>query len=321
MLTIAEYEDLWTAAPPRGFGKHIRDIPSYDRYIEREHMLADYIDIFRGFNSRGDRTVRPIAFPVELEQYPHPFGELIEQNLNPPSIRYILIAEAAPPRFPPVFKYDRRGLILGDTSNSYFYDVMAIKSTDYFTAPLTAFGILTVGRASSTRKRDMLYQLALKGVVLLDLFPFAIKYDRMLRLMLRNTFVLEHFYSAAAHYSLISRITSLTRLFSTIEPRRSALIAPPIISHAIADNISTHHGAYPWTNVPGFPLDVVLNHFGAAAALPYDAYYFGWPPGALLNGHYPQPATVNIVPKYWCCAYSGSRLVPHEMFIRNALHL
>ena len=167
----------------------------------------------------------------------------------------------------------------------------------------------------------MLYQLALKGVVLLDLFPFAIKYDRMLRLMLRNTFVLEHFYSAAAHYSLISRITSLTRLFSTIEPRRSALIAPPIISHAIADNISTHHGAYPWTNVPGFPLDVVLNHFGAAAALPYDAYYFGWPPGALLNGHYPQPATVNIVPKYWCCAYSGSRLVPHEMFIRNALHL
>ena len=118
-LTYDEYKDLWNSSFAPHFGG--LEIPSYTDYLQREGMLDDYLDIFRGQSSRNNRLAMP---------YDHPFFEpdgspKIEK---PPCIRYILIGEAPPVRHKAklVQGCTRPG---GDSANSYFYDIRSLVST------------------------------------------------------------------------------------------------------------------------------------------------------------------------------------------------
>ena len=93
MLNEEQYEDLWNDhfAPivPAG-----TIMPPYNDYVIRENMFEDYLDIFRGINTRHIRQI----FPVGGWYYEHPFfnadGTCILVNI--PCIKYILIGEACP---------------------------------------------------------------------------------------------------------------------------------------------------------------------------------------------------------------------------------
>ena len=154
MLTLEQYNNLWTTPAPNGFGQ-THAIPSYDEYVIRENQYQDYLDIFRGYNTRMDRNIRPIVPPNWY--YEHPFFN--EQNepkyqgiIN--SIRYIMIGEAAP-GLDPVNPHE-------NNENTYFYNILHLGNTDYFTAPCNAFGI------TGENKAEKLFKLALQGVLLID---------------------------------------------------------------------------------------------------------------------------------------------------------
>jgi hypothetical protein len=68
-------------------------IPDFHEHLVSERMLEDYLDIFRGHNTRVGNIQMP---------YPHPF---FDADGNPllveiPCIKYILIGEARPPLNP-----------------------------------------------------------------------------------------------------------------------------------------------------------------------------------------------------------------------------
>jgi hypothetical protein len=86
MLLEKQYKELW--------GTHFSGIttcPSYNEYIIRENMLEDYLDLFRGRNTREDRAIRPTNW-----YYEHPFFDEKGNSIlkEKPCIKYILIAEA-----------------------------------------------------------------------------------------------------------------------------------------------------------------------------------------------------------------------------------
>lgn len=63
MLTLAQYNSLWFHNP-LGMGSFatitgIAAPPPYADYVIRENMLEDYLDIFRGMNTRGNLHIRP----------------------------------------------------------------------------------------------------------------------------------------------------------------------------------------------------------------------------------------------------------------------
>ena len=58
MLTNDEYNNLWENHFEGINGLDGQTIPSYDLengYLEAENMLEDYLDIFRGVNTRNER--------------------------------------------------------------------------------------------------------------------------------------------------------------------------------------------------------------------------------------------------------------------------
>jgi hypothetical protein len=82
-------------------------------------------------------------------------------------IKFILIGEAPPPYTAPL------------KENTYFYNKDHIGNTPYFTAPCKAFDALG-------NKGKKLVQLADKGALLLDLFPFAIPYNDPIKISIKN---------------------------------------------------------------------------------------------------------------------------------------
>ena len=88
MLTRKEFEDQWNRdfaglAPLAG-----EQMPSYDQFRISERMLEDYLDIFRGFNSREGDMEMP---------YPHPF---FDENGN------VIPDEIVSVRFENDYEYD-----------------------------------------------------------------------------------------------------------------------------------------------------------------------------------------------------------------------
>jgi hypothetical protein len=60
-MTRTEFNDQWI----RDFAPLTTEaMPSYDEFKISERMLEDYLDIFRGYNSREGDNLMP---------YPHPF--------------------------------------------------------------------------------------------------------------------------------------------------------------------------------------------------------------------------------------------------------
>jgi hypothetical protein len=223
-MTRTEYTNQWD----RDFKSLTNEsIPDYDDFKICERMLEDYLDIFRGFNSRqGDDLPMP---------YPHPF---FNSNGNPllsenPTIRYILIGEARPPLRPSIF--NNCDLIQGDINNSYFYDIRHVNATPWLDAPRLNWGCPPY-KPCPTNKIQTLLSLASNGVLLLDLFPYSISYGNI-RAKLNSRGVTKTFWdSQSTSFCLLSRIAVIQNLLH--KDWDLSLVAPCIISSFIINPIN-----------------------------------------------------------------------------------
>ena len=170
MLTNDEYNDLWNDHfAPIAAGTMM---PLYIEYAIRERMFQDYLDIFRGENTRIDGFGMP---------YPHPFFESDGKTpilKEKPCIKYIMIGECALPLKPNIPVKRICNIPNGDTNNTYFYNILHLGNTPYLNAPRLAFGCPDY-RPCPENKIKTLLCLASKGVLLIDLFPFAINYNNL----------------------------------------------------------------------------------------------------------------------------------------------
>ena len=188
MLTEAEYNGLWEDNFAPKFGGIL--IPDYDQYNIRENMFQDYLDIYRGFNSRNIRLIQPNPW-----YYEHPFfdnnGNLKLDKV--PKIKYILIAEAAP---------NIQININQINQIKYIYNTN-LMGGQYITAPLNAFGII----ANNTIDRLLL--LASKGALIIDLFPFALEYTNLRDIIINNKIDANFWQSNDNPYSMNNRLHQL----------------------------------------------------------------------------------------------------------------
>ncbi len=126
--------------------------PLYQAYLDRENFLEDYLDIFRGRDTRASRGLPG----------PHPFHAQLSNSLFvAPKITYIMIGEAAPAE-----------------SFTFFYNPDHNNHTNWLGAPLEAFGCGGSYPTNRNEKIEALFALAMKGFLLLDLYPFAIDYSK-----------------------------------------------------------------------------------------------------------------------------------------------
>lgn len=297
MLTDEDYTDLWNAPTPAGFGRGATPPPAYNDYVIRENQLEDYLDIFRGHDTRAGRPI-----PVGGWYYDHPFfpppgvaGFVPPPVAHNPTIRYILIAEAANP-----------------TAPTYFYNVLHLGNSRYYSAPRDAFGI------PDGPKPGVLWQLAQQGVLLLDLYPFAINY-RDIRENLIFAGVSTHFWGipapALAPETIGSRIHALAGL---LDPQgfKLAFVAPPKLSHFLAEQINAgalaDFGATIRMGVNAMVPPVLPALGGFIPGAPPTAHLVG------LGGFMRPLVNVTSVPIYACACYDGSNS-PNRLFIQNAL--
>jgi hypothetical protein len=136
-------------------------------------------------------------------------------------IKYILVAEAAP-------FHDKSKTEVG----AYFYNYSNVAglATPYFRAPCDLFNISRTPLTIDTAK-NALYELAKEGVLLLDLFPFALNIDSHLRKKIAGRGILKHFWDGD-HYSIKTQIKDLCskQKIKLDDQWDLCLIAPPLIS-------------------------------------------------------------------------------------------
>ena len=225
-MTRIEFENLWNrdfaGLPPlAGVG-----IPNFEEFIRSERMRQDYLDIFRGENTReGD---------IEMP-YDHPF---FDENGNPiltppPLIKYILVLEAIPPSNPA--SWNNCLPLAGDKNNSYIFDITHVRSTPYLSQPRVNWGCPNE-RPCPENKKNTLLCLASKGVYPVDLFPFPIPYGPV-RLLL-NTGGVTRFYwdNLLNPFSIVNQINAIGALLSV--DWDLCLMAPCTISEHIVNPIN-----------------------------------------------------------------------------------
>lgn len=148
-MTPAQYGLLWGLFP-RISG--MPAMPPYADYLSRENFLEDYLDIFRGRDTRAARGLPG----------PHPFhAHLSDPEFVVPKIAYLLIGEAA-----------------NSSSDTFFYNPAHLTPTNWLRSPLEAFGCGGTYPKTPNEKIDALFALAMNGFLLLDLYPFAIDYSQ-----------------------------------------------------------------------------------------------------------------------------------------------
>lgn len=226
MYSKPTYSDLWNRTFVKIKGLKI---PDYCDFLDREHMLEDYLDIFRGLNTRDARTIKP----CQGWYYDHPFFDNSGNPLvNRTKIKYFLIAEACPQNGANYF-YDLREL------KKQGYLCSAFKASYYGIGPSTTWTPLKSSHDKATRLLD----LAKRGVVLLDIFPFAINYglpkgENSLRNKLTTIYssITDSFWNDMGNpYCLQKRINRLSAL---LNPEWDlCVIAPPLLSLYILNNL------------------------------------------------------------------------------------
>lgn len=229
-MTGIEFDQLWNEhfAPLTNAA-----IPNFHEHLVSERMLEDYLDIFRGHNTREGNIQMP---------YPHPFFDADGNPRLPeiPCIKYILIGEARPPLNPPI--YNDCG---GDTANTYFYNIQHVHLTPWLTAPRILWDCPDYLPCPHNKVQTLLC-LASKGVLLLDLFPFAIGYNPALRCRLNVRGVTRNFWDNHANpYSVQNRINANHNLLC--DDWDLSLVAPCLISVQIVNPI---HGFPPIATMP-----------------------------------------------------------------------
>jgi hypothetical protein len=137
-------------------------------------------------------------------------------------IRYILVAEAPP----------KGGAYV------YNYKLPSGLNSPYFKQVIKAFGINSVGKLDTEEAKAILAKLAKEGVLILDLFPFAITYTG-LRKKLISRGVLKEFWDGPV-YSIKTQIEDLcTKHEIKLHDKWDlCLIAPPTLSEHIVAHFS-----------------------------------------------------------------------------------
>jgi hypothetical protein len=228
ILTNAKYNDLWIHNPngTDSFATITRNPipPSHADYVIRENMLEDYLDIFRGVNTRHHRPM-----PAGGWYYEHPFFNAngIPLLENVPCIRYVLIGEACP-----------------SDGNNYFYDVNELNSKGQvylrssYNATYGGLGPTIPWNVMSlpTDKTQKLVDLARRGVLLIDLFPFAINYNQF-RIIFNKTDITRSFWNDIINVNNLEiRLSNLSPLLS--ENWDLCMISPNLVSEFIVDSIN-----------------------------------------------------------------------------------
>lgn len=201
ILSFKEYNFRWTLIAPNGFGQSACQ-PCYHEYLQREIYKQDFLDLYIGVATfkrkfiegcfyvqiTGNQILENLGIPYhptlikidkEIEylllDYDYPWVAELE-NANSRCIKYIMIGEASPPQNPKIL-----GLGMSDKNNSFFYNILHLKSTNYFSEPCITFNAGNNPLSSVNNKQKSLIELANKGVILIDLYPFAISFKSNFR--------------------------------------------------------------------------------------------------------------------------------------------
>jgi hypothetical protein len=260
--------------------------------------------------------------------FTHPFFPL-PPNYQPPRIKYILIAEAALPLNPAVaVSAPEFGVQVGDIRNAYFYNVLHLGGTPYFREVRKAFNFPLGYIPAGITKPQVLWLLAQQGVLLLDLYPFAIKYTSNIRNALNAGGVSAHFWGipapALAPETIGFRINALA-LQGILDPEgvKLAFMAPPILSHFLAHHVIANGGPL---NTFGTNIRAGIN-ITNPPSVPYGPPAPGGLPPKFFESAIPslllgllawRGLTRSRIPYYACACYDGSNN-PNSLFIQNAL--
>jgi hypothetical protein len=337
-LSNKEYKNLWTAAP-NGFGKKIGDLPCYHEYLQREIYKQDYLDLFI-YQPTFERTLLDNKYYVKITdckmlidldipdcvefvlkhnnekyllvdyKYPWTKSELTEKKR---CIKYAMIGEVAPSNMSYFFYYVLQ-LQNIKTLNKNTNGEIVKDYKGYVTAPFIAFFGGDAESCNNNDKKEILIKFANKGVVLLDIFPFAFTYDPKIRYSLNNNGKTKNYFKKLIEEN-----------FNGKEDIKGVFIAPPIISHFLA--IEVNNGL----KTPiSFRKEInTFNppHITTTSNDPLKDFFFHKIPCSTkvigkeedLPQNTENPLITIQVPKFICCGYSGAMTVPHALFITNAL--
>lgn len=305
MLTRNQFEKLWSE-----FAKASSkcSIPNYDEYVESENMFEDYLDIFRGKNTRTERSDSTRKW-----YYEHPFFEGEKSKLKKtPCIKYVMIGEARPN--PKSSKINKCG---GDEKNTYFYNVTHVKTTKWLSETCKAFLLFYTKPTCPNQKADFLLDLASKGYILIDLFPFAISFDSRSRKLLNKTKLTDLFFQTYLNEKL-NELCKYKCENNELKPM-VAFSGPAIIHHYLIHQIANGflflNHCYSTLAIP--------NHFIAPLPVPIvlPPTSLLWAPiDGLLNGKYVNTG-LKRAPFYRAGCWDASFTGPHHFFIRNAFSL
>lgn len=242
ILTPDNCNELWIRYFATIFNQNKEQ--NYTNYQIRENLLEDYIDLFRGRNTREKRNWSSLDFE-------HPFfgknGKFIEIKFdnyniyntntikaNQLIINHILIADAPPTNI-----------------NNYTYNIKNQGVNKYITPILKNFGLRKKTNLTSPQR---LLSFANKGILILELFPFSFpnnKDNEEVRYELNKNGVTKSFFDDINNpFSILNRINSLKReniIRKEIDKPNAIFITPPIITHYLEDYIDTNDCKF-WFN-------------------------------------------------------------------------
>ncbi len=187
------------------------------------------------------KPLRGVTMPCydDYVKFEH-MWEAVVNMFGPGGIRYILVAEARPGSIHTPFVYDK-----------------SKQSRQYLTTMHNAIYREEGPTIKGTNKTDpaiMIHDLVRRGVLLIDLFPFAITYNRGMRNRLCQSGTIRaawdgHGAPPAYLENMSQKINDLNAHGLLHRKWDLALIAPPIVSCCILSN----GAAYPTISVPGNP--------------------------------------------------------------------
>ena len=334
ILSHTEYNNHWE----KDFGQN-GFLPSYHEYLQREIYKQDYLDLFIINVKTFDRTLIDDKYYVKITgcpilgglgipnngiytilhgidlfilvdyHYPWTIAELEKERC----IKYVMIGEAAPSDMAYFFYYILE-LQNEKTLNKNEKDKIVKDYKGYVTAPYIAFFGGEVESCNDKGKKQILLDFADKGVILLDIFPFAFTYDSKIRYSLNNKGKTINYFKKL-----------IKENFNGKKDVKGVFIAPPIISHFLAIEVNNglktpisfrkEINTFNPPHITTTSNDTLKDFF--FHKIPCSTKVIGKKEDLPQNTK--NPLITIQVPKFICCGYSGAMTVPHPLFITNAL--